>query len=170
MNAEEWINLWLNNVTNSHLQDGGRLREGQQAFNLLYEHNPILADEIRGTRFDPFHDDGKLTRFFEYVRNRWDETYRVVFLDGEESGDELPIIDFNPAKPKGGSLQWQCTTARTPRHLGATVRVLYNNRWYSGLMACDDPAHRDDVLSQVLALVKSGRRQGTAEPAGGWNA
>lgn len=42
-------------------------RIGQSLFNTLYEINPILAEEIRGTNKDPYHcdnwDDIRVTKF-----------------------------------------------------------------------------------------------------------
>ena len=45
-------------------------REGQAAFNALHEIDPDLANEIRGTRLDPFHQDGKLPEFYATVAMR----------------------------------------------------------------------------------------------------
>ena len=39
------------------------IRAGQQAFNLLYVSNPDIADELRGSSFDPFYTDDKLAIF-----------------------------------------------------------------------------------------------------------
>ena len=45
-------------------------REGQAAFNALHEVDPDLANEIRGTRLDPFYRDDKLPEFFAAVSMR----------------------------------------------------------------------------------------------------
>lgn len=38
-------------------------REGQRAFNDLYNEYPEIADKIRGTLKDPFHQDSRLPAF-----------------------------------------------------------------------------------------------------------
>lgn len=42
-------------------------RRGQAYFNGLYNTRPDLADQIRGTEFDPFSDDNKVTEFLRWV-------------------------------------------------------------------------------------------------------
>lgn len=39
-------------------------RIGQLAFNVLYESHPNIADKIRGTVYDPFHRDERLSLFY----------------------------------------------------------------------------------------------------------
>lgn len=43
-------------------------RLGQAAFNVTYERYPGLADRIRGSDVDPFHDDARLPQFWLRVR------------------------------------------------------------------------------------------------------
>lgn len=47
------------------------LRFGQAAFNVLYALDEDLANSIRGTDLDPFHDDEKLPEFLERLRSEW---------------------------------------------------------------------------------------------------
>ena len=42
-------------------------RKGQALFNTLAYIHPKLADEIRGTEFDPFYDNGKIPKFWEFL-------------------------------------------------------------------------------------------------------
>lgn len=46
-------------------------RKGQAYFNSLYDFDPKLADEIRGTELDPFYNDQIITKFLEYILERW---------------------------------------------------------------------------------------------------
>lgn len=48
-----------------------RWRWGQTAFNVLSELRPDLAEEVRGTDMDPFHDDRKYILLFEFLLKRW---------------------------------------------------------------------------------------------------
>jgi hypothetical protein len=43
------------------------LRAGQRAFNELYDEDPVTADAIRGTEFDPFYLDERLPAFHARV-------------------------------------------------------------------------------------------------------
>jgi hypothetical protein len=52
-----------------------RWRYGQAVFNTLYDLEPERADEIRGTRMDPFHalnNDLRLARFWDWFMDNWD--------------------------------------------------------------------------------------------------
>lgn len=42
-------------------------RVGQAWFNYLHQVRPDLADMVRGDSRDPFHDDGRLSAFLEFV-------------------------------------------------------------------------------------------------------
>jgi hypothetical protein len=42
-------------------------RIGQTFFNCLYMISPDVANEIRGTKNDPFNNDSKLANFFECI-------------------------------------------------------------------------------------------------------
>lgn len=46
------------------------LRKGQAAFNLLYEINPRIANEILGTEKDPFYIDSRMDIFVKYLYER----------------------------------------------------------------------------------------------------
>lgn len=48
-------------------------RGGQAAFNTLREIRPELAEELRGTEFDPFYRDELVGAFFGQVAARWEE-------------------------------------------------------------------------------------------------
>lgn len=47
-------------------------RLGQTAFNLLLSEKPHLAERVRATAFDPFHDDDVLPRFYDYIELYWE--------------------------------------------------------------------------------------------------
>ena len=46
-------------------------RAGQAYFNVLLEGKTKLAERIRGTSLDPFHMDGVIPTFLEYVLENW---------------------------------------------------------------------------------------------------
>lgn len=48
-------------------------RPGQWTFNLLTSYNPVVAEKVRGTHLDPFHDQSKLPEFFAFVCENWAE-------------------------------------------------------------------------------------------------
>ena len=56
-------------ITTGNMPDGWR--RGQFAFNVLLDYKPIIAESVRGTSFDPFHDDERLPQFFEHVTKCW---------------------------------------------------------------------------------------------------
>ena len=47
------------------------LRYGQTCFNVLYLLDPDLADSIRGTDLDPFHNDNRVPEFLKRLRDEW---------------------------------------------------------------------------------------------------
>lgn len=49
------------------------LRQGQQAFNVLHEMRPDLANEIRATPLDPFYLDERLPDFYNFLYVRWND-------------------------------------------------------------------------------------------------
>jgi hypothetical protein len=42
-------------------------RRGQAYFNALYDIAPEIANRIRGTEFDPFHDDSRIVPFLSQL-------------------------------------------------------------------------------------------------------
>lgn len=46
-------------------------RKGQTYFNVLSNVRPDIAESIRGTDLDPFHDDSKIGEFLTYVAKVW---------------------------------------------------------------------------------------------------
>jgi hypothetical protein len=42
-------------------------RWGQAAFNALAELDPVLAEEVRSTRFDPFYDNSRVADMLDHV-------------------------------------------------------------------------------------------------------
>lgn len=50
---------------------GTRLRLGQVWFSELYAIRPDLANLVRGTDVDPFHDDRRLPEANEFIRVNW---------------------------------------------------------------------------------------------------
>jgi hypothetical protein len=49
------------------------LRLGQVLFNQLYNENTAVANEIRGTEFDPFYQDVRIDSFLERVDQVWEK-------------------------------------------------------------------------------------------------
>lgn len=45
-------------------------RQGQRAFNTLCKVQPELAERIRGTDLDPFHQDERVPKFVLYVTDK----------------------------------------------------------------------------------------------------
>lgn len=58
-------------VRAAEVDHSGFERCGQSAFNVLNRLRPDLSEKVRGTHFDPFYDTGKLSSFFEWVKERW---------------------------------------------------------------------------------------------------
>jgi len=54
---------WYDQTLEAYLQQVGQQRLGQFFFNALYNINPELANEIRGTNDDPFYNDGIFAEF-----------------------------------------------------------------------------------------------------------
>ena len=50
------------------MRDFPQLRLGQAHFNKLYEFYPELANEIRGTKNDPYYLDVRVTDFIKYIK------------------------------------------------------------------------------------------------------
>ena len=44
------------------------LRIGQCMFNILFEYEPKVANEIRGSKFDPFYQDSRIEDFKNKVK------------------------------------------------------------------------------------------------------
>ena len=51
------------------------MRIGQVYFNVLHDMRPDIAEEIRGTQYDPFYDDTRLIKFFSKVIDIWGGEY-----------------------------------------------------------------------------------------------
>lgn len=49
----------------------GGLRKGQIAFNLLQDYRPELADKIRATILDPFHQETLTQQFHDFLATNW---------------------------------------------------------------------------------------------------
>jgi hypothetical protein len=48
-------------------------RKGQRLFNMLLQYHPDLAEYIRGTGRDPFHNDSKVHECLEFIRKNWND-------------------------------------------------------------------------------------------------
>ena len=46
-------------------------RKGQTAFNVLMLNRPDLSEQIRATELDPYHDNTKLGRFYQWAKENW---------------------------------------------------------------------------------------------------
>lgn len=49
-------------------------RAGQAFFNVLHEIRPDIANDIRGTAFDPFHRNDRIPKFLYHVASVWEVT------------------------------------------------------------------------------------------------
>lgn len=52
-------------------QETPPLRKGQRLFNLLHEHQPQLANQIRGTGLDPFYRENRLDDVVAWIACNW---------------------------------------------------------------------------------------------------
>jgi hypothetical protein len=59
------LNGYVSALANNH-----DWRAGQAAFNVLHDLRPDLADEIRGTRLDPFYRDAVGDEFWGFAAGR----------------------------------------------------------------------------------------------------
>ena len=68
------MNNYLKEVGDA-LNYNSNWRYGQTLFNVLYEHHPDLADEIRGGELDPYYKEGRkgFEKFLHYVNCRLEE-------------------------------------------------------------------------------------------------
>lgn len=55
------------NICIKKYMDMPHMRHGQAYFNALYEVNPTIANEIRGTFIDPFYNDSRIERFMNVI-------------------------------------------------------------------------------------------------------
>lgn len=61
---EQWVSLQKSFITYHH--QGMRL--GQSYMNALFDANPEIYNQIRGTHIDPFYNDGALIQFINYLK------------------------------------------------------------------------------------------------------
>ena len=66
---ENNMDEFLKAVVTSEREDC--IRVGQHYFNTLWKIRPDIANEIRGTMNDPFHNDKKLGQFILQVAELW---------------------------------------------------------------------------------------------------
>lgn len=59
-------------LTHNTFPDDDDIRWGQHWFNTLYRVRPDIANQIRGTRFDPFYRDTVSTETSELCSQLWD--------------------------------------------------------------------------------------------------
>lgn len=60
---DEFVRLWNNRYRHPESEE----RLGQSAFNTLYKLDPDLANMIRGTNADPFHDSARVGIFLKTI-------------------------------------------------------------------------------------------------------
>lgn len=56
----------------TYRQQNPQWRYGQALFNTLSMHNPVIADMVRGSQFDPYYveeDSTTINLFLEYIQN-----------------------------------------------------------------------------------------------------
>jgi len=64
------------------------MRKGQFLFNKLYEIDPVLANEIRGSDTDPFYDDNKIMSFKDKVIDKLG-LFPLELKEAEEYYEEM---------------------------------------------------------------------------------
>lgn len=64
---------WAEYLTAVATNSGDSYRRGQKMFNVLWEMEPEIANEIRGTDVDPFNDDSKIGDFLKEIYQRMEE-------------------------------------------------------------------------------------------------
>lgn len=52
-------------------QNKAEMRYGQAVFNHLYEIRPDIADKLRGTKLDPFHDIVVFDEVWDFIEANW---------------------------------------------------------------------------------------------------
>lgn len=62
----------FNQAYQTYIQTGFQ-RKGQATFNAVYDVDPALADSLRGTELDCFHNDSKIGQFMQVVCDNWDK-------------------------------------------------------------------------------------------------
>lgn len=55
-----------------HSSDHPFWRPGQFVFNVLLNHRPDLAEQLRGTDLDPFHRSDLIPATLAWLRDNWD--------------------------------------------------------------------------------------------------
>lgn len=63
------VNQYLN-LVNQAVRAWPSRRVGQAFFNVLCEVEPLLAERVRATEFDPFYQDKRIPAFLEFVEQR----------------------------------------------------------------------------------------------------
>jgi len=67
---------YLNEAANEHRAERnqtGTSRYGQHLFNVLHLRRPDISEQIRGTKFDPFHKTGEelSPEFYKHISDLW---------------------------------------------------------------------------------------------------
>lgn len=70
MTYKEFEESFLKEVLNNKPE---YIRKGQALFNYLYEVNPDIANEIRATAMDCFHNDRLIPKTLEHLKQIWDD-------------------------------------------------------------------------------------------------
>lgn len=65
-------------------------REGQRAFNELECRRSDLADELRGTRYDPYYEDHRLGLFYEWLEGRTETEAKLDAIRRRVIEGDLP--------------------------------------------------------------------------------
>ncbi len=85
----------MDNTFGGYLQEANDLwlrqrvqRRGQMFFNVLAFTRPDLAEPVRGTALDPFHDDSRIPDFLRHVEALWGPSTGGG-LDAEPHHDDL---------------------------------------------------------------------------------
>lgn len=64
----------FNQAYQTYMQTGFQ-RKGQATFNAVHAVDPALADSLRGTELDCFHNDSKIGQFMQVVCDNWDKEH-----------------------------------------------------------------------------------------------
>lgn len=71
IHPNQWTSLDLFLYNYHTAETPATQRRGQFLFNYLFMQNPELADKIRGTSVDPFHQNTRIDACLAYVIQHW---------------------------------------------------------------------------------------------------
>ena len=70
---------------NAKREKKDRLRLGQIHYNVLFAMKPDLALGLAGTEADPFYQDSRLNKFFDWLESNWEKPDGPAGLAGDSA-------------------------------------------------------------------------------------